>query len=129
MEFSNTNALLIQAVFHSERGAEGVELADIIGYADYVNHSILTYQEFIESIESAKACGLIETRGRKLKTTETFRSWRSNSPKNLSFANENAELLNFLNQNFKKAKVLKGTPDFSEEEFRKAVEEYLKESR
>ncbi len=104
-------------------------MANLIGYVDYENHSIITYQELIESIESAKACGLIETRGRKLKTTESFRRWRSNFPKNLSFAKENAELLNFLNQNYTKVKELKSTSNFSEEEFNKAVEEYIKESR
>ncbi|GAB3532957.1 hypothetical protein GCM10027443_17500 [Pontibacter brevis] len=59
MNFSNFDCLLIQSVYHSEKGEEGVALANLIGYIDYVNHSIITYQELTESIELAKACGLI----------------------------------------------------------------------
>jgi hypothetical protein len=129
MTFNNFDSLLIQSIYHSEKGEEGVELSTLIGYVDYVNHSIITYQELTESIESAKACGLIEAHGRKLKTTDSFKIWRSSYSKNLSITKENSELQNFLSQNCRKAKALTSTPDFTEVEFNKAVQEYLKESR
>jgi hypothetical protein len=129
MTFNNFDSLLILSIYHSEKGEEGVELSTLIGYIDYVNHSIITYQELIESIELAKACGLIEAHGRKLKTTDLFKNWRSSYPKNLSIIKENTELQNLLSQDCKKVKALTSIPDYTKEEFIKAVEEYLKESR
>jgi hypothetical protein len=129
MEFSKTHSLVIQSVFHSEKGEEGARLLDIIGYVDYVNHAILTYQEFTESVEYAKACGLVVINYGKLKTTDTFKNWKNGLPKKLSVTKESTELLSFLNHKCKKPEALTNTPDFSEEEFNKAVKEYLKESR
>ena len=129
MEFSNTNALLIQAVYHSQKGEEGVSLVNLIGYVDYVNHSIITYQELTESINSAKVCGLIEIQKGKLKTTNSFKSWRVSLPKKLNFRKENSELLSYLDKCCRKLGEAISTPEFSAEEFNSAVEEYLKKTR
>lgn len=102
MEFSDTHSIVIQSVFRSEKGEEGACLLDIIGYFDYVNHAILTYQEFSESVEAAKACGLVEINEGKLKTTDTLKKWKNGLPKKLSIQKENLELRSYLNKNCKK---------------------------
>lgn len=129
MEFSITHFLVIQSIFYSEKGEEGASLLDIIGYVDYANHAILTYQEFTESVESAKACGLVEISEGKLKTTDTFKNWKNGLPKKLSIQKENLELQSYLNKNCKKGDRVNGIPGFSVGEFNAVLEEYLKESR
>ncbi len=129
MKFSKTHSLVIKSVFHSEKGEEGASLLDIIGYVDYVNHAILTYQEFTESVESAKACGLVEINEGKLKTTDTFKNWKYGLTQKLSIEKENIELQSYMNMNCKKVEKDNGVPAFSVGEFNAVVEEYLKESR
>lgn len=104
-------------------------MVNLIGFVDYVNHSIISYQKFAESIESAKDCGLIKIQGGKLKTTNSFKSWRVSLPKKLNFQKENSELLCYLDKCCQKPGKAISTPEFPADEFNCAVEEYLKKTR
>ena len=50
-----TDALILQSIYHSEKKTRGAELRDIIAYADYVNHAILTFGELSTGMENLAA--------------------------------------------------------------------------
>src|SRR5688572_1463942 len=82
MEIKYSDALLIQSIFHTEQENKGARLTDIIAYADYVDHAILTFEEFKESLNKLLSLNLITGKTDFFATTVTFKEWW-----NLKFAN------------------------------------------
>lgn len=77
MRFSYVEALLLESIKLSEQGVKGASLIDIICTADYINHHLMTFEEFVAGTEKLKAVGLIAQKDTKLLTTELFNSWWS----------------------------------------------------
>lgn len=49
MTFTTPEAWLLEAIIFSERSDNGAALTDIIASADYINHAIMTFEEFDSS--------------------------------------------------------------------------------
>ena len=75
MTIKFSDAWLIQSVLHAEKENEGAALPDLIAYADYVNHAVMTYEEFNEGLGKLKALNLVNEKGKALETTQEFKSW------------------------------------------------------
>lgn len=75
MTIRYSDALLIQSIFHTEKDNQGSRLPDMIAYADYVNHTIMTFDEFQQGLRKLIALGLLEENGGNLATTDKFEDW------------------------------------------------------
>ena len=76
MIINHSDAWLLQSILHAEKDKQGAELTDILAYADYVNHEIITYEEFEEGLVKLIALKLVVERGNKLETVMKFKNWR-----------------------------------------------------
>ncbi len=75
MVFHYSDALLLEAIKLSQDKDKGATVTDIIKYADYINHAIMTYSEFITGTKKLKSIGLISERNKRLQTTDKFEVW------------------------------------------------------
>ncbi|MDR1284603.1 MAG: hypothetical protein LBJ88_00180 [Campylobacteraceae bacterium] len=58
--YNFTNALLLCAIIDTEERIKGSELKNIIAYTDHLNHSIMRFDEFNNSIRYLLQLGLVE---------------------------------------------------------------------
>lgn len=68
-------ALFIYAVYSSSSERAGAKLENIIAYNDYLNHTIPTYSEFIDSGIKLINAGLIKQTGNEFHVTIKFKDW------------------------------------------------------
>ncbi len=66
---------LISSIFHTENNSKCFNLMNIIAYADYSNHAVMTYKEFIEGLKYLTSIGLVTELGKELFTTEMYKDW------------------------------------------------------
>ena len=108
---------------------EGAALADVIAFADYSNHAILMWNEFANGMPKLLASDLITVDNKKIKTTVAFTQWWDMKFKKLKRIDNQKS----LNDVFEFLSDKKSTFDnsfnfeFTEDEFKKAVNEYLNE--
>lgn len=74
MTIEYSDAWLIQSVFHTEN-RQDFKLTDMIAYADYVNHAIMTFHEFGQGLRKLIALGLVQENEKNLVTTDLFKDW------------------------------------------------------
>ena len=131
MTIKFSDAWLIQSVMHAEKENEGAALTDLIAYADYVNHAVMTYEEFKEGLGKLKALNLVIEKGKALETTQEFKLWwdkefasrkRIYVQKELeiteSYLKKLSEGIKLTDENNKEALI-------SEKDFQIAVDKYL----
>ena len=133
MTISYSNALLIQSIFHSEKEDLGAKLTHVIAYADYVNHSILTFGEFEIGLKKLAALDLVAEDKEVLATTHKFKDWwnkKFSNKKRIYPLNELDQIALYLKQlSFDFKKTLNATQiKFTEDIFEKAVLSYLDRS-
>jgi hypothetical protein len=130
MNFNTTDAWILQSIFCAEKADGGASLVGIIGYADYVNHAILTYTEFSEALVKLSAAGLVEQVGENFQTTGIYKSWYAQKyagKKNVSALKAMGDTEKYLNQHFQ---TLPAPPSNSpypvdETNFKNATDRYL----
>ena len=130
MKFDFTDAWILHSIHFQESGNSGTELRKIISYADYVNHAIITYPEFVTSILKLVSIGIVKQQNKTLATTEVFKQWWDNQytrKKNIPVLEIIHQVEQYLNLNFKNSDLSASIKEIqiTEEEFIKAVDIYL----
>jgi hypothetical protein len=127
--YNYKNALILYSIFSSEQ-KNGAEIKSIIAYADYVNHEIMTFEEFTNSIKYLLQLGLIKEICKKLFVENSFKEWYNDKYKNskriyvLKMVESiqkylyEIEKTNELNKNFE--------TKITEKDFEDSVNEYIK---
>ena len=76
------NALLLFSIYETQKDNKGSDLRDIIAFSDYVNHSILDFDEFYSSINYLIYNKFVKEKKNKYFVEKLFRDWFSNEYKN-----------------------------------------------
>lgn len=92
------DAVILQCIAQNESSTRGASLESIIGFADYINHTVLTYNEFSSGINKLEGAELVSMKDNLFYTTALFKSWRKKKiKKNVSVDKEYQEIKIFLN--------------------------------
>lgn len=75
MPWTTLDALFLQAVHHLSRSGKGAVPREIVAYADYLDHIVMTPEEFEASREKLVQAGLLVEEGGLLATHRNFRDW------------------------------------------------------
>lgn len=108
MNTANT-AWILQCIYHAEQG-DGATLRDIIAYADYINHAILTYEEINDGVQGLSKLGLVTRVGEKFVTSLIFKTWwkeKFKKKKHVDAMKELGEIGEFLEGQEQRFVVLK----------------------
>jgi hypothetical protein len=127
MIFSYNDAWLLQAILHSE-GQEGASLINIVAYADYANHAVMTYEEFSGSLSRLMFAGIVLFDKPFLRTSEAFRAWRTEKykgKKRFGILKEIDVFEKYLNKTFSGITQGASIIEIAREQFQEAVEEYI----
>ena len=131
MTFDHSDALLLESIKLSQSDDEGATLLDIIKWFDYINHAIVTYQEFVSGTEKLKSLGLIREQSKKLWTTDIFESWwakKYGTKSRFGLLKAMEEIEKYLNRDFGKheQQLDGGATNFTKDDFEKSTTDYLK---
>ncbi|MCA6368964.1 MAG: hypothetical protein IM618_18205 [Cytophagales bacterium] len=131
MTFDYTDALLLESIKLSQSNDEGATLSDIIKWSDYINHSIMTYQEFVSGTEKLKCLGLVKEQKKRLRTTDIFESWwtkKYGEKSRFGLLKAMEEIEKYLNRDFGKheQQLDRKATKFTREDFELSTTEYLK---
>jgi hypothetical protein len=80
MKNNYNRALLLYSILETTND-NGAELKDLIAYADYVNHAIMTYDEFKDGINFLLKYGLVKEMDKRIIIEEFFKNWFKNEYK------------------------------------------------
>jgi hypothetical protein len=70
------HSLLLLSIWHCQHNTRQVaDLSSIISLADYLNHSIFSYEEIDSGTKFLVFYGLIQVTDNQFKTTEVFTNW------------------------------------------------------
>jgi hypothetical protein len=130
MIFEFSDAWLLQSIRYSEKRKtkDGADVSDIIAFADYSNHAIMSYQEFLSGAKKLICSGLVAEENKKLFTTDIFREWwrkKFEGKRKIGMQKELEEIERYLNKNFGSAEDQGTELNISKLEFRKATIDYL----
>jgi hypothetical protein len=120
------NALLLYSIFTTQ-ASEGSTIKSIVAYADYINHSIMTYTEFSSGIRYLLKNKLVKEVDKKLFADDQFAEWFMNEYEN----RKRIYLLKAVEKIQKYLNKLKIQTDndaeteITEADFENGVEEYL----
>ena len=76
MDIYFTASWLLYSIYHSENDEEGADLYIIIANADYSNHAIMSYDEFISGLTLLKRLNLVYEKDSYLFATADFKIWK-----------------------------------------------------
>ena len=99
IQINSSDILILQCIYNCEDKKTGADLRRIIGFADYINHAIITYDEFVSCITKFSALGLLVQRDDHLHTTSTFKNWwkkKFKGKKTVSASKEYNEMATYL---------------------------------
>lgn len=118
------DAVILQCIAQNESKTRGASLESIIGFADYINHAVLTYEEFRLGISKLEGAELVSIKGDLFYTTALFKSWRKKKfKKNVSVDKEYQEIKTFLSTI--QVTQVAATDIISEEDFNAVIKGYL----
>jgi hypothetical protein len=126
MKFNSTDAWLLQSIYHSQ-GTGHASIKDVIAFADYVNHAVMTYHEFSTSLSKLTSVSLVSTESNHFKTTDAFEQWRRKKfkgKKSVQPLKELFEIEKYLNMTFADAQGEFAAGNISPEQYREAVNAY-----
>jgi hypothetical protein len=132
MTYNYNAAWLLQSVYNAEREGNGADLRDVISVADYINHAIVSYQEFSSGLELLLKLGLVSQNGMQLSTSDDFKKWWKKAMKDVKRPfphKEGKEIQKYLMelvQNFTGDREVR--IDISEELLNAAISSYKKSS-
>lgn len=132
MKYNHVDAWILNSIVNSEKEDFGAELSDVIAYADYIDHSIITLSELNDSLVKLYLDGLIEALDNKnLIVNIIYKSWLNKKLEGKSKFSiykiiEETEkfLINYKNENSANDE-LKKIVLYQESEYNKAVQRYL----
>ncbi len=130
MSFNFTDAWILQSIYCSEIREHGAELVDIIAYADYSNHAILTYSELTNSLVKLLHAGLVVQLGDNFQTSMTYKAWwteKSKDKKRIYLLKAIEETEKYLNKNFQNLDISHDNSiiPISESDFKNSVDLYI----
>jgi hypothetical protein len=130
MRFNFTDAWILHSIHFSELDNLAAELRKIISYADYVNHAIITYPEFVQSILKLVSIGIVKQQNKTLTTTRVYKQWwdsQYSEKKSMPVLEIIHHVEQYLNLNFKNSDLSASINkiQITEQEFTKAVDIYL----
>jgi hypothetical protein len=128
MVFTYNDTLLLISILHSDR-TKGTTIRDIVSYFDYVDHSILNYEDFKIGIEKLVSIELVQLKEYKFYTGGSFNDWwdsKFGNKKQVYVYKEIELVLEYLNTQYKESDlgVCEDLPSL--EDYRSGVNEYLK---
>lgn len=129
MTFEFSDAWLLQSIRYSEKDDQGVTLADIIAFADYSNHAIMTYPEFLNGAKKLIGIGLVRQLNKKLLTTDNLRIWwtkKFEGKRKIGMHKGVEEIEKYLNKTFGTIDKQEVKIELTEQDFKKANDGYLK---
>jgi hypothetical protein len=129
--FNYSDNWLCYAFFSSTKPGVAVDLTEVIGFGDYIDHSIITYEEINSSLEKLLQAEAIVRVEKSYCTTNRFNKlWapKLDGQKKKSITKVLAELKEFLNTHFTTSIVTDVDTDMllTKEEFQFAIDAYLK---
>jgi hypothetical protein len=128
MKFEFSDAWLLQSIRYSEKDGNGATLTDIIAFADYSNHAIMTYPEFLNGAKNLINIGLIIELNKKLLTTENLREWwtkKFEGKRKIGIHKGLEEIEKYLNRVFKNIDKREIDIMVTRQNFQKATDNYL----
>ena len=127
-KYNYNSALLLYSILNSEQET-GAELKNIIAFADYVNHAVMTFNEFNDSIKYLLKLGVVNETDKKLFTEISFREWYNNKYKNnrkIYLLGAIEKIQRYLNDIIKNNNLNKNIEtEINETDFENAVNEYI----
>jgi len=128
MEGDFSSAWLMYSIVHSENEGKYSKLTDIIAVADYANHAIMTYSEFIEGLTNLQNLGIVSLNDNKIVISDLFKDWwisKFFSKKRLYVHKEISDISKYISK-LKSSLIEKVDLTLSSEsDFKKAVDKYL----
>jgi hypothetical protein len=129
MVFEYSDLWLLQSICNTE-SEKGSDLTNLIAFADYVNHAIMTFDEFSNGLAKLITLELVSTADNKLFTSVDFKNWRKKkfeSKKSISISKEIEEIGKYLKENYGQINkdLSKINIVISKDTFDKAVSDYL----
>lgn len=121
---------LISSIFHTENSSRDFKLMNIIAYADYSNHAVMTYEEFIDGLKYLTSVGLVIEIKKELFTTQLYKDWWNNRFQNKKRVYVQKEISN-IEKFISKIEVennsvnLDFITEIKQVDFDKAVQSYL----
>jgi hypothetical protein len=129
MNFNYLDSILLQSVLQSEQKDEILNLRALIAYVDYLDHAIMTFEEFSASLQKLFSLGLITFSGKKVSTSNEFKNWfeKKLANKKVSISKELRLIEQFLKNNYGEIDTNFSTIEipFLKEDFERATNEYL----
>lgn len=131
MTFEFKDAWLLHSIYASEKPELGADLRDIIAYADYVNHDILTYAELAASLPKLLIIGLVVQLNKNLVTTDIYKAWwasKFENKKTIYVLKALDDAKTFLNSSFETAELLEITVaiNIQQQDWDRAYADYSK---
>ncbi len=120
------DAWVLQAIYYSEKHT----LNDIIFFCDYINHAIMTYQEFNIALKKLLSIGYVKFSDDEIVVTPNFLKDYEIYKKNQKWEIhlEMKKIQDFLRER-KIPENLDGIEDFNKKRFNEAVEDYINQSK
>ncbi|MBS1635020.1 MAG: hypothetical protein JST26_03790 [Bacteroidetes bacterium] len=101
MNFHLLDACILLTIQACEKKDNGASLRDIIGFYDYINHDILTWEELNASVLKLKATGQVTLQGQFLRAGAEYHAWwtaQFGAKKRINIAKETQATLGYLNE-------------------------------
>jgi hypothetical protein len=127
IEFND--AWILTSISNME-GTEGATLVNIIAYADYSNHAVVTFEELEQAISRLSVIGLLKSENSKFKTNTEFKDWWKSKYKEnnrISVHKQIYEVENYLNRflNTNEGLFEQESIKLDQRKYDQAIEEYL----
>ena len=131
MDIYFTASWLLYSIYHSENDEEGADLYKIIANADYSNHAIISYDEFILGLTLLRRLDLVSERDNYLFTTMTYKDWwtfKFENKKRIYIQNEMSAIEKYIKnkaENEENIEDLIINTNISASDFDRAVKTYI----
>lgn len=131
MDIYFTASWLLYSIYHSENDKEGADLYKIIANADYSNHAIISYDEFILGLTLLRRLDLVSERDNYLFTTMTYKDWwtfKFENKKRIYIQNEMSAIEKYIKkkaENEENIEDLIINTNISASDFDRAVKTYI----
>jgi hypothetical protein len=120
MHLTSLDITILQSI---ARGSSTIR--DVISFVDYIDHSVITFEEFSSAMQKLSRGGLIERSENTIRATATFKEWIDlNMKKKLAVDKEFYAIKEYLSLNYKEEQLK--TCIFSRAEFDQALMAYSK---
>ncbi len=120
-----------QAIYHSEKNDRSPTIEEIIGAADYINHAVMTFEEFSGGLWNLKRAGLLQQDGEKRKlaseATALFQKFETKGVlEQVEFVRRELGVETPSTEHQPQEQLVGLSPDISREQYDAAVENYLR---